>query len=68
VQWRQVLRVSVLIVATAYPFKVGPSVGAARYDPGRRVELSDLLMEADKALYDQKPGGGRRGTTARDLR
>jgi diguanylate cyclase (GGDEF)-like protein len=41
------------------------SIGTARFDPKRAVALGDLMVQADKAMYEQKRK--RRITAARDV-
>ncbi|MBI4975978.1 MAG: diguanylate cyclase [Spirochaetes bacterium] len=42
------------IVQTAYPATVTVSIGASRFNPDKPVSLTELISEADSALYNEK--------------
>lgn len=42
------------------PYKVGMSVGTARFDPVEPISVEDLIERADAAMYDHKISGRRR--------
>lgn len=42
------------------PYKVGMSVGTARFDPTEPISIEDLIERADAAMYDHKISGRRR--------
>jgi diguanylate cyclase (GGDEF)-like protein/PAS domain S-box-containing protein len=49
------------------PYKLSLSVGLARYDPEHPCSMDDLLMRADRAMYERKWGNNRVEGSVRDL-
>ena len=47
------------------PLHVTVSLGVAEYDPERIHSVSQMISEADKALYESKENGRNRVTLAR---
>jgi diguanylate cyclase (GGDEF)-like protein len=46
--------------STAGPVPVSASVGTAYSPPGESCDFTDLLRQADRAMYSAKTAGGRR--------